>query len=139
MTAAGYGPLTTKDGQPVTHGLNTGAFAEYAVVDASQAVAIPTDIPFASASLPNGAFRLGVSGLDDRLEPAQKDRNAVHVLRVDDDGGNALEERDAKQRRGDETACPHDHTNCAETFILDTDGSGGPSAGDTFTLLDNGT
>ena len=44
-------PLSTKDGQPVTHGLNTGAFAEYAVVDASQAVAIPTDIPFASASL----------------------------------------------------------------------------------------
>jgi len=44
-------PLTTKDGQPVTHGLNTGAFAEYAVVDASQAVAIPTEIPFASASL----------------------------------------------------------------------------------------
>ena len=39
------GPLTTKDGKPITHGLNTGAFAEYAVVDASQAVAIPRTSP----------------------------------------------------------------------------------------------
>jgi len=45
------GPLTTKDGKPIAHGLRTGAFAEYAVVDASQAVAIPKDVPMASASL----------------------------------------------------------------------------------------
>jgi len=45
------GLLTSKDGAPITHGLHTGAFAEYAVVDASQAVAIPEDVPFASASL----------------------------------------------------------------------------------------
>ena len=45
------GPLATKDGKPITHGLRTGAFAEYAVVEASQAVAIPKDIPMASASL----------------------------------------------------------------------------------------
>ena len=44
-------PLSTKDGKPVTHGLKTGAFAEYAVVDASQVVAVPKELPFASASL----------------------------------------------------------------------------------------
>jgi S-(hydroxymethyl)glutathione dehydrogenase/alcohol dehydrogenase len=45
------GPLAGKDGAPIGHGLRTGAFAEYAVVDASQAVAIPRDVPMASASL----------------------------------------------------------------------------------------
>lgn len=44
-------PLTTVDGTPIRHGLRTGAFAEYAVVDASQVVAIPHDVPLDSASL----------------------------------------------------------------------------------------
>lgn len=44
-------PLKGADGAPVIHGLRTGAFAEYAVVDQSQAVAIPREIPMASASL----------------------------------------------------------------------------------------
>jgi Zn-dependent alcohol dehydrogenase len=38
-------------GAPVVHGLGTGAFAEYVVVEASQAVAIPRDIPLDVASL----------------------------------------------------------------------------------------
>jgi S-(hydroxymethyl)glutathione dehydrogenase / alcohol dehydrogenase len=46
-----HGPLASKDGQPIAQGLRTGAFAEYAVVDASQAVAIPRDVPLDSASL----------------------------------------------------------------------------------------
>lgn len=45
------GPLTTKDGKPIVHGLRTGAFAEYAVVDQSQAVVLPKDVPLDSASL----------------------------------------------------------------------------------------
>ncbi|HZT20058.1 MAG TPA: Zn-dependent alcohol dehydrogenase [Dongiaceae bacterium] len=45
------GPLTGKDGAPVWHGLRTGAFAEYAVVHASQAVAIDRKVPLDSASL----------------------------------------------------------------------------------------
>ena len=45
------GPITTLDGASVNQGLRTGAFAEQVVVDASQVVAIPDDIPFESASL----------------------------------------------------------------------------------------
>ncbi len=44
-------PLTGADGAPITHGLRTGAFAEQVVVEASQVVAIPKDVPLDSASL----------------------------------------------------------------------------------------
>ena len=44
-------PLKSGDGGSITHGLRTGAFAERVVVDASQAVAIPKDVPLDSASL----------------------------------------------------------------------------------------
>ncbi|MCX7381518.1 MAG: Zn-dependent alcohol dehydrogenase [Alphaproteobacteria bacterium] len=43
-------PLS-KGGERLVHGLRTGAFAEYVVVEASQAVAIDKDVPFDSASL----------------------------------------------------------------------------------------
>ena len=45
------GPLTALDGSAITQGLRTGAFAEEVVVDASQAVVIPVEIPLDSASL----------------------------------------------------------------------------------------
>jgi Zn-dependent alcohol dehydrogenase len=44
-------PIKASDGTPVVHGLRTGAFAEYAVVHESQAVAIAKEIPMDSASL----------------------------------------------------------------------------------------
>ena len=44
-------PLKAKDGAEITHGLRTGAFAEYVVVEASQVVSIPKDIDFDVASL----------------------------------------------------------------------------------------
>lgn len=44
-------PLSAADGSPIVHGVRSGAFAEYAVVDASQAMAIPDDMPLDSASL----------------------------------------------------------------------------------------
>ncbi len=44
-------PITKADGSAITHGLRTGAFAEEAVVHASQVVAIPKDVPLESASL----------------------------------------------------------------------------------------
>ncbi len=44
-------PLADGGGAPIVHGLRTGAFAERAVVDASQVVAIDDDVPFESASL----------------------------------------------------------------------------------------
>ncbi len=40
-----------KDGQDIKQGLRTGAFAEYVVVEESQAVPIPNDVPLDSASL----------------------------------------------------------------------------------------
>jgi S-(hydroxymethyl)glutathione dehydrogenase / alcohol dehydrogenase len=43
-------PLQGKNG-PLVQGLRTGAFAEYVVVEASQAVKIPDSMPLASASL----------------------------------------------------------------------------------------
>lgn len=45
------GPITAPDGTSIVQGLRTGAFAEQVVVDPSQAVVIPPDIPFDSASL----------------------------------------------------------------------------------------
>ncbi len=44
-------PLSAADGSPIVHGLRSGAFAEHVVVDQSQAVVIPDDIPMESASL----------------------------------------------------------------------------------------
>lgn len=44
-------PLTFPDGTPIVHGLGTAAFAEACVVDVSQVVKIPRDMPFAQASL----------------------------------------------------------------------------------------
>ena len=43
--------LHTRDGQPIRQGIRTGAFAEYVIVDQSQVVQIPTEMPLASASL----------------------------------------------------------------------------------------
>ena len=43
--------LHTQSGQALHQGMRTGAFAEYVVVDQSQAVKIPADMPLESASL----------------------------------------------------------------------------------------
>ena len=44
-------PLQDAAGKPIAHGLRTGAFAERMLVDQSQAIAIPTDVPLDSAAL----------------------------------------------------------------------------------------
>ncbi len=44
-------PVRRLDGQLLVQGLRTGAFAEYVLVDASQAVAIPASVPLDAASL----------------------------------------------------------------------------------------
>jgi len=44
-------PLHDGAGEPIVHGLRTGAFAEHILVDQSQAVPIPKDIPLDSAAL----------------------------------------------------------------------------------------
>jgi Zn-dependent alcohol dehydrogenase len=56
-------PLRDRTGAEVVHGLRTGAFAEEVVVDASQAVKIPKDIPFASASLISCGVLTGVGAV----------------------------------------------------------------------------
>ena len=43
--------IHSADGQPIAQGLRTGAFAEYVVVEQSQVVSIPDDVPLESASL----------------------------------------------------------------------------------------
>lgn len=44
-------PLTDASGAPIVHGLRTAAFAEYALVEQSQVVVVPADLPAAVASL----------------------------------------------------------------------------------------
>ena len=44
-------PLTDASGQPIVHGMRTAAFAEYALVESSQLVRIPPDLPLDVASL----------------------------------------------------------------------------------------
>ncbi len=44
-------PLHDGAGKPIVHGLRTGAFAERIVVEQSQAIAIPKDVPLDSAAL----------------------------------------------------------------------------------------
>lgn len=56
-------PLTADDGAAITHGLRTGAFAEYVVVDQSQAVAIPKDVDLASASVIACAVITGIGAV----------------------------------------------------------------------------
>lgn len=43
--------LSSADGDPIVQGLKTATFAEEAVVDASQVVAVPSDLPMTSAAL----------------------------------------------------------------------------------------
>ncbi len=45
------GPLSTLDGAPIEHGLQTAGFAESAVVDQSQLAKIPSDMPLDAACL----------------------------------------------------------------------------------------
>ena len=62
------GRLHAPDGRPVLQGLRTGAFAEYLVVDQSQVVTLPRDVPLDSASL----FACGViTGLGAVVNTAQ--------------------------------------------------------------------
>jgi Zn-dependent alcohol dehydrogenase len=44
-------PIHGAKGEPMVHGMRTGAFAEYAVVEQSQVAKIPVEIAFASAAL----------------------------------------------------------------------------------------
>lgn len=64
-------PLTDAAGQPLGHGMHTAAFAEQAVVDASQVVPIPNDIAMTSAALLGCGVITGVGAVitTARVEP----------------------------------------------------------------------
>jgi Zn-dependent alcohol dehydrogenase len=57
------GPITAMDGAPIKQEMRTGAFAESVVVDASQAIVIPHDVPFDSAALVACAVLTGVGAV----------------------------------------------------------------------------
>lgn len=59
----GRSPLTAADGSPIEQGLRTGAFAESVVVDESQVVPIPRDVPLDSAALIACAGLTGVGAV----------------------------------------------------------------------------
>lgn len=66
-------PLTAADGGRLVHGLRTGAFAEAVTVEASQAVAIPKDVPLDAASLLACGVITGVGAVTNtaRLRPGE--------------------------------------------------------------------
>jgi Zn-dependent alcohol dehydrogenase len=83
------GPIRTKDGKRVKQGLRTGAFAEEVVVDASQVVVIPKDIPFDVASLLGCGVITGVGAV---INTAQvKAGSTVAVIGTGGVGLNCLQ------------------------------------------------
>jgi len=82
-------PLTGGDGTPYTQGIRAGAFAERVVVDRSQLVKIPDDLPMESASLLSCGVITGVGAVVNTagLRPGQ---NAV-VIGAGGVGLNAIQ------------------------------------------------
>jgi len=66
-------PLTDDSGGPVVHGLDTGGFAERALVDESQVAKIPEAVPMDAASLMSCGVITGVGAVvnDARLRPGE--------------------------------------------------------------------
>ncbi len=81
-------PLS-KAGESIVHGLRTGAFAEYVVVEASQAVAIPKDVPLDSASLIGCGVITGVGAVVNTA--GVKAGNSVVVIGTGGVGLNAVQ------------------------------------------------
>jgi len=63
--------LHTADGAPIHQGVSVGAFAEYAIVDQSQVVALPPDVPLDRACLLGCGVITGVGAVTNvaRVEP----------------------------------------------------------------------
>jgi S-(hydroxymethyl)glutathione dehydrogenase/alcohol dehydrogenase len=60
--------LSTHDGEPVSQGLNTAAFAEEVVVDASQVAVVPDTVPLESAALIGCAVVTGFGAVAQRAD-----------------------------------------------------------------------
>ena len=74
-------PLHDGAGKPLVHGLRTGAFAEHMVVDQSQAVAIPKDMPLDSASLIACGVLTGLGAVVNTAERQGRLERRRHRLR----------------------------------------------------------
>jgi len=81
--------LTGQDGQAIAQGLNTGAFAQRCVVDHSQVVRIPGDIPMDAASLLSCGVITGVGAVTNsaRVRPGE----TVVVIGAGGVGLNAIQ------------------------------------------------
>src|SRR3989304_5091433 len=69
-------PTGAGEGTPIKQAMRTGAFAEYVVVDASQAVPIPKDVPLDSAALVACAVLTGVGAVFNTAAGAAGGRGA---------------------------------------------------------------
>jgi NDMA-dependent alcohol dehydrogenase len=81
--------VSTKQGEPIRHGLRTAAFAEYAIVDQSQVVQIPEEMPLDRAALLGCGV---ITGFGAVINTAQvKPDNSVVVIGVGGVGLNAVQ------------------------------------------------
>ena len=71
-------PIKSKEGRRIYQGLKTAAFAEEVIVDKSQVVKIPADLPFVQASLLGCGIMTGVGSVLN-VADVSKDSNVVLV------------------------------------------------------------
>jgi S-(hydroxymethyl)glutathione dehydrogenase / alcohol dehydrogenase len=83
------GPLSALDGTPIEHGLQTGAFAESAVVDQSQLAKIPADMPMDAACLLSCGVITGVGAATNTAKV--KPGSTVVVIGAGGVGLNAIQ------------------------------------------------
>lgn len=82
-------PLRAIDGTPIRQGVKTAAFAEAVIVDASQAIPIPDDVPLASACLLACAV---ITGFGAVVNTAQLEAgNSIVVIGAGGVGMNAIQ------------------------------------------------
>ena len=70
-------PLSDLNGEPVTHGLGTAAFAEQAVVHRSQVAAFPDSVPFEAAALLGCGVLTGVGAVTNTARVGEGDSVVV--------------------------------------------------------------
>jgi Zn-dependent alcohol dehydrogenase len=81
--------LRNQRGEPIYHGIRTASFAEYAIVDQTQCVKIPTEIPLDSAALLACGVITGLGAVTNtaRIVP----RSSVAVIGVGGVGLNSIQ------------------------------------------------
>ena len=83
--------LHNKSGKPIRQGLDTGAFAEYVIVDQSQLVIVPNAMPLESAALLACGVITGLGAVVNRAQV--RPGNSVVVIGVGGVGLNSVQLR----------------------------------------------